>query len=319
MTKTTALIAVDNERIQTALTQPDLLDALLSEVRDILDAFEPDITSAKGRQEVASIANKVARTKTAVDAIGKDMVAEVKAKVKVVDEARKKARDTLDQWKSEVRQPLTQWEEAREKSQAAIARLIEAEQNPGTTTEEIAAMVTRIKSCDIEKFCPEHHKAATDARDQALARARAALEAAQKADKEREELEALRREKAEREAKEQAERQKAAQEQAIRDAEERARKEAEVEAQRKLEAEKRQREESERRAVEAEQRAKMEQERKAREAAEAEAKRKADNEHRARVMQESAGALESFCGDVIARRIVDAIANGVIPHVSMRF
>ncbi|EES5368095.1 cell envelope biogenesis protein TolA, partial [Escherichia coli] len=38
-------------------------------------SFVPDITTAKGRKEIAYLAYKVAQTKTYLDGLGKDLVA----------------------------------------------------------------------------------------------------------------------------------------------------------------------------------------------------------------------------------------------------
>ncbi|OCS62006.1 hypothetical protein BBZ50_02590 [Escherichia coli] len=48
-------------------------------------SFVPDITTAKGRKEIASLAYKVAQTKTYLDGLGKDLVAELKEIPKLID------------------------------------------------------------------------------------------------------------------------------------------------------------------------------------------------------------------------------------------
>ena len=54
------------------------LDPYLAKIKEELDAFVPDVTTKKGRDAIASIAHKVARSKTALDNIGKELVAELK-------------------------------------------------------------------------------------------------------------------------------------------------------------------------------------------------------------------------------------------------
>lgn len=96
------------------------LDGLLHLVEQEATAIVADISTAKGRKAVASAAMKVAKTKTYLDGIGKDYVGEIKAKTKVIDAERKKARDFLDDLKARVRAPLTEWEQAEKDRIAAL-------------------------------------------------------------------------------------------------------------------------------------------------------------------------------------------------------
>lgn len=70
-----------------------------------------DVTTDAGRQTIRSTAYKVARSKTALDDLGAKMVEEQKATVRAVDASRKKMRDQLDVLRDEVRKPLTEFEE----------------------------------------------------------------------------------------------------------------------------------------------------------------------------------------------------------------
>ncbi|HBP0262862.1 TPA: hypothetical protein L5P72_006465, partial [Pseudomonas aeruginosa] len=88
------------------------LDPFLAKIREEIDGFVPDVTTRKGREAIASIAYKVARSKTALDNVGKELVAELKEVPKKIDAERKRMRDLLDSWQAEVRSPLTEWEEA---------------------------------------------------------------------------------------------------------------------------------------------------------------------------------------------------------------
>jgi chromosome segregation ATPase len=196
------LIVLDNERIETALTQPNALDQLLQGVREKIDSFEGSIETAAGRGEVASMAHKIARTKTAIDAVGKDIVSDAKAEIKKIDVARKQARDTLDGWKAEVRGPLTEWETLRKESEESLARIKESGNAPGVTLEEIEATIARLNACNHEAFADEHQDAALEAKVRALTAAEEARQKELKRIESEKELETLRAEKAEREAKE---------------------------------------------------------------------------------------------------------------------
>ena len=91
------------------------LDPVLDKIRQEIDLFVPNIETKKGRKEIGSFAYKIAQSKTFIDKAGKELNADIKAKAKLIDAERKRSRDTLDDWKNEVRQPLTDFEEAEEK------------------------------------------------------------------------------------------------------------------------------------------------------------------------------------------------------------
>lgn len=120
------LIAVNipKESALTVFTEPKGLDPYLAHVRAEIDAFVPDVSSKKGRDAIASIAHKVAKSKTYLDGVGKELVDRLKEQPKLVDAERKRMRELLDGWKDEVRRPLTEWEQAEEKRVADLQRRI---------------------------------------------------------------------------------------------------------------------------------------------------------------------------------------------------
>lgn len=90
------------------------IDAMLTKLEADVRAVQTDISTPKGRKEVASLAFKVARSKTAFDDMGKDLVADLKKQTGAIDAERKKVRDRLDALKEEVRRPLDEYEAAEE-------------------------------------------------------------------------------------------------------------------------------------------------------------------------------------------------------------
>lgn len=129
----TTLIPAEFGDLQAAFAGP-ALDDLLGRIRAATVTLVPDASTEKGRKEIASLAYKVSRSKTAIDDAGKTLVADIKARASKIDAARKKARDTLDALRDEVRAPLTEWEAEqarieREKAEAEAAERarIEAE------------------------------------------------------------------------------------------------------------------------------------------------------------------------------------------------
>ena len=95
----------------------DILARLEREVR----AIPTDPTTEKGRKEIKSLAYKVARSKTALDDLGKKVQAEAKAKVDSVNAGRRVIVSRLDALRDEVRKPVDEYE-AREAARVAEHR-----------------------------------------------------------------------------------------------------------------------------------------------------------------------------------------------------
>jgi uncharacterized coiled-coil protein SlyX len=132
----------------------ELLNAIATEARSEV----PDPSTEKGRERIKSLAYKVAKSKTAIDALGKDLVADWKAKSKEVDAIRKTARERLDALKEEVRQPVTDWENAEAERVGAIKERITEIQNlacepdhPGEprSLDDLIQALAQLTSCDM--------------------------------------------------------------------------------------------------------------------------------------------------------------------------
>ncbi|EPG5927155.1 hypothetical protein L4P45_005864 [Pseudomonas aeruginosa] len=94
------------------------LDPFLAKIREEIDGFVPDVTTRKGREAIASIAYKVARSKTALDNVGKELVAELKEVPKKIDAERKRMRDLLDSWQADEQARIEREAAAREADKA---------------------------------------------------------------------------------------------------------------------------------------------------------------------------------------------------------
>jgi len=87
------------------------MDGVLEKIRLEVDGFVPDLTSDKGRKEIASLAHKVSKSKTVIDAYGKTLADQLNARIRPINNERKKCRDQLDELRDYIRKPLTDWEE----------------------------------------------------------------------------------------------------------------------------------------------------------------------------------------------------------------
>lgn len=218
------------------------LDPYLAVIRKEIDGFTPDVSTAKGRKEIASIAHKIARSKSALDGMGKELVAEMKEIPKRIDAERKRMRDTLDSWKEEVRQPLTEWEQAEADRVAAHQGLIDGIKSQvilaeGQSAQMISEILQKAESIKVDEAFEEFEAEAHRAKDQAVQDLRAMLEKQQAHEAEQAELARLRAEAEAREQKEREERiAREAEERANRQAEEKARAEREAAERREREA-----------------------------------------------------------------------------------
>jgi chromosome segregation ATPase len=302
------------------------LDVILTQITKEAKNFIPDPTNEKGRKEIASMAYKVARSKTVLDDLGKDLVTDWKSKAKLVDEARKKSRDYLDALKDEVREPLTKWEIAEESRLAA---------------EKLAAEIDKARDeADMENALIQKQKelAARESellRKEEEAKAKAEAEAAEKAriekeaadEKARVEREESIRKEAEAQAKADAAEALAKAERDKVAAEERAKLEAKQAEKNRIAAElkaKADQEAAVKAAQEAE-RARVEQERKEKDAAEAKAKAEADKlaanrAHQSAINKEAlAGLVDNGFTTEQGKAIITLIAGGKVKHVSIKY
>jgi len=204
-------LTVPEGRALAFFTTPKAVDPVLAAIRKEIDAFEGDVSTAKGRKEIASMAHKISQSKSYLESVGKDLAAAQKEIPKKIDAARKTIRDTLDAWRDEVRAPLTEWEEAEDRRIAqhreAIDNLINAGQPPADMPSAMLRIgLEAVDAVEVGPACEEFIGEYASAKDVARDRLTAAIAAAEKREAEQAELARLRQEAAEREARERDER-----------------------------------------------------------------------------------------------------------------
>ncbi|MFB4749118.1 hypothetical protein ACE3J2_16050 [Enterobacter hormaechei subsp. steigerwaltii] len=299
MSEVTDLVVIEKQNAMAVFTTKEQLDPIIEAIEKEARSLVPDVSTRKGRDAIASMAHKVARSKTYIDNAGKDLVAELKALPKQIDESRRIVRERLDALKDEVRRPLTEWEAEQER--------IKAEEAMNAMHAEALEMNIKFDQELAAKFEADHEMALLMNKD---------------IDRDREEQRRL-AEQAQRERDERLKQEAA--EQARRDAE--AKHKAEIEAAARREAEEKARAElAERQRVEAEQRAAREkQEAEARaereKAAAVEAERlKAKQAEDARLAEQKRIADEQAKreADVKHRKTVGTnIVNALTSHTSL--
>lgn len=317
------MVELERASVQSLFLEPQLMAQILDTIATRAKAFTPNTSTATGRAEIAAMAHKVARSKTFLDDIGKEQVAELKERPKLIDAGRKRMRDYLDALKDEVRDPLTAWEIKEAELEAAATRKQAADALAAKVAHDHEFAILLNQQFDQQREAKrlaaaqaiKDHEAQL-IRESEDRRKREATEALEKA-KRAKELAAQKL----KDAKLQAEREKAELEQKIKDAA----KHAEF-----LKAEAEARAERDRVASVAHEKAAIEAERqRVAKQAEAEAavkaKREANVKHRQAIELEAkislldAALMGLLLSDSQAETIITAIKEGYISHVSLTY
>ncbi|MDM3281782.1 hypothetical protein OGW16_20675 [Citrobacter sp. Ce104] len=323
MSEVTDLVVIEKSSAMAVFTNNEQLDPIIEKIEKEARSLVPDVSTKKGRDAIASMAHKVARSKTYIDNAGKDLVAELKALPKQIDESRRIVRERLDALKDEVRRPLTEWEAEQERIKAEEAARIKAEEDRKQfeSDHEIALLMNDAfdrelaeKKAEAERQRIAHEEelkrqAAEQAKREAEEKAAAELAAAKK----REEDAIAAKAQAELLAKQ-------AQERAEQEAKDAAAK-AEAEKKAAIEAEQRKaQEEADRikREAEAKEAARLAEEKRI---ADEKAKREADVKHRKAVGTEIVNALTantSISRDQ-AIEVLKALMDGLVPRTQINY
>ncbi|MGY8147082.1 hypothetical protein L1R07_02555 [Klebsiella pneumoniae] len=333
------------------------LDSFLEKIRAGVNEV-PDLSTAKGRARIASLAAQVSRSKTAVEKPGRDYLKRLKEQPKVVEAELRRFVTECDQLRDEVRRPLTEWEDAEKaRTEAlqqrladlrALADVIDTAGNY-LPSADIQARILEAKSVVLDDSWQERAAEAGVAKDSTIQQLEASLVIAQKREHEAAELDRLRKEAEEKARLEREENiRREAAEQAKRDAEAKAQAEIDAAARREYEA-RAATERAEREKIEAQQKAereakaaaeKAEQEKNAaiaaerrrqeeaesarlaeqKRIAEGEARRAADKEHRRSINRQAiADLIESGLTQEMAEKALIAIASGKVSAVSIKY
>lgn len=204
------LVLAQETEIISLYQKGEGLDPLIEAVREKVDAFEHNLTTAKGRAETKTLAANVSKAKTMLDGLGKKLTEKQKAEIKIVDNSRKKMRDQLDELRDKARAPLTEWEEAEDKRVKLIQQNMEYIEGFMRLDENPTAKVYQGKLEDLVAFqlherFGERQFEAEDKKSRAIVFLEDRVNLCKKSEAEKEELEALRAEKEARAREDQAE------------------------------------------------------------------------------------------------------------------
>lgn len=251
------LVSIEEKTVLAAFSEKDGLAQVVDQARALVDGFEHDLSTGAGRKRTASLSRKVSNLKVRLDGLGKDLVADWKAKSAKVDTNRRAMKIALEQLRDEARQPLTDWEEAEKARVEAIRQRIESmewshcnEDGTDCTASQLQDQLTLIESVVIDESFAEYEAQAARQKDVAVTNLRSVIQKRQQYEVEQEELARLRKEQEEREQREYEERLK-------QEAADKARQEAEAVAKAEADRIEREKEEALEREEEAKHRAEV--------------------------------------------------------------
>ncbi|HAJ6812192.1 hypothetical protein [Escherichia coli] len=334
MSEVTDLVVIEKQNAMAVFTSKEQLDPIIEAIEKEARSLVPDLTTKKGRDAIASMAHKVARSKTYIDNAGKDLVAELKALPKQIDESRRIVRERLDALKDEVRKPLTEWEveqeriKAKEEMNAWHAEALEMNEDFDRqraaqieADHEMALLMNDAFDRDAKEKAEEAERQRI-AREEELKRQaaeQAKREAEEKAERER--AESARREAELKLKAEQAERDRVAAEQKAEREKKEAAERAEREKQEAIVAEQRKAQEAAdkvRRETEAKEGARLAEEKRIADEA---AKREADVKHRKTVSTEIVNALTAHTNLTReqAIQVLTVLKDGLVPHTKIQY
>ena len=328
----------DQNIVVAAFRKPGGTAELFERIAQEARSHVPDVTTKKGRDQIGSLAMKVSKSKTLIEKCGKELVADQKAQIKLIDDDRIATVKKFDELRNEILAPRDAWEQtekdrvAKHENAIAVIRMVPSlaeSLDAEWTAQNIKEAIETLENRVIDSSFEEYEQEAKLAKLETLESLRTALTIREKYEAEQAELERLRlaeqarlqREHEDRIAREAAER-------ATREAEEKARFEAERVQREKAEAEQRearlkaekeaaelravQAAENERKRIEAEQVAKAEAERKAAEA------READVAHKKQICSEALKGLTDLGVSVDqGKAILNAINKGPVSYTHL--
>lgn len=325
------LIKIEPQNALDIFSTTNGLDPYLSPLKEIVSGFHGDASTDKGRKEIKSFCYKLARSKTYIDNIGKDLVADLKQKPKLIDAERKRVRELIDAWSAECRQPLSDYEKIEQDRidgiKASIGLIQSAIDKMDLVTEHdvldnLYSNKTNLADFDPQEFRLDYHNTLEaldhkyESRKKAINKHLEELKQKMEADK-RAEQERLERMAAESKAREEEASKRAV------EAEQRAKEQAEALAK---EREENRRQAAENLKIQQEQAARLAEQQKAKEFHDAKrqeeqetAERSRQKDHRNKILLEILEDIKNFIDEDSAKTITKAIIKGDVRNLKIIF
>ena len=295
------LALLDVVSVNTALTDESAQKSFLDGLRQKANEFEADLTSVKGRKEIASFAHKVGRCKSAISHEKERLNADHKEAIAGNNSAAKLLTQEIQGIQDQVRKPLTDWENKEklrlENLQNAIRKIQECiSQIPMMTLDNNTHSVkgSYLDATHSITEWGEFEAKKNSLCEEFVDKFKQKLEQLKEQEREREEAESAKAELAAMKAAESERLKKERDAQIAKDAAENAKAAAEADAE-----------------AAADEKAKIEAQ---------EAAKKADKDHRAKIHNEILNRLSGYFNDKnSAKAFIAAIAQGKIKNVTINY
>ncbi|MGP2517145.1 hypothetical protein [Yersinia sp. 2545 StPb PI] len=103
------------------------LDKYLNQIRQAVNEV-PDVSTAKGRARIASLAASASRSKTAIEKPGREYLRHLKEQPKIIEAELRRFVIECDEIRDETRRPLTEWEAEQDRLKQEAEAKKKAEQ-----------------------------------------------------------------------------------------------------------------------------------------------------------------------------------------------
>ena len=115
-----------HEQVVAVYTSETGLTAQVNQVRDLVNNFDHNMKTLKGRNATKTLSSKIGKFKAKLEKVGKSLtdaekakIEDVQATIKLINKNVKDMGDALKELKIEARKPLTEWEAQKEAEKQA--------------------------------------------------------------------------------------------------------------------------------------------------------------------------------------------------------
>ncbi|RXE54204.1 MULTISPECIES: hypothetical protein [Pseudomonas fluorescens group] len=174
------VITIDHisEETAPAVYVQNGLKPFLQMIKDEVSGEVPDLSTLKGRERIASLAFTVSKRKAAVEKPGRDYLRKIKELPKVIEQELKQFVDGANALRDEIRQPLTDWENAEQARKDRHVDNIQAIKDlevfgATPTAAALAQTITQLEAIELGDSWEEFLAEAAQAKDRTLSLLRA--------------------------------------------------------------------------------------------------------------------------------------------------
>lgn len=155
------IVQIDNINAENAavIYKDGGLKPFFEHIKEQVSGEVPDISTAKGRDRIKSLAAQVSKSKVAVEKPGREYLRQVKELPKQIEKELREFVDACDALRDEIRKPVTEFEEKEAariaKHESAILRLNQISNIDSASKNECIALMKEVDAVAIDESCEE--------------------------------------------------------------------------------------------------------------------------------------------------------------------